>query len=107
MKKFLVILSICLLTSCSGMPLEKCADDGMKYEFDFFRDKGYILTDSEYQSCREYGNRNSGCHNKIFRDKYLNQSLDIKLKDYRYTAAFKNCEIEKTKYPETFKSKWK
>jgi hypothetical protein len=107
MNKLLPILLVVVLSGCSGNPLEKCADDGIKYEFKFFRDKGYILTDSEYQSCREYGNRNSGCHNKIFRDRYLNQSLDIKLKDYRYTTAFKKCEIEKTKYPETFKSKWK
>lgn len=107
MNKLLPILLAVVLSGCGGTSksaLEKCADSVVKYQASLY--KGIELTNDEYGLCGNATDR-VRCNMQTRQNVYKSRPLEIKLKDYSYEKRFKDCEYDKTTYPETFDAKWK
>ena len=124
MNKLLPILLVVVLSGCGSSPdvtLEKCADvefkEIMLWNFNTTQKKFLAMTYSEYI---EYAEKNlsniRGLSDEAFRgvkkmekekNEFYKKTLSQKLESKRYTDMYKKCEIDKSKYPETFNAKWK
>tara|TARA_Y200000002_G_scaffold380077_1_gene390739 strand:- start:726 stop:1055 length:330 start_codon:yes stop_codon:yes gene_type:complete len=109
MNKILPILLVVVLSGCGSNLLEKCADDDMYMSFDF-PNMEYYLVKSDYEKCEAQHQLEimyQGCLEDAIREKFYSQPLEVRLKNYTYERGFQRCEIQKSKYPETFTTKWK
>jgi hypothetical protein len=111
MNKLLPILLAVVLSGCGGTSsgtskssLEICADSYV--ELHSFLYNKIELTNDEYGLCGNATDR-VRCNMQTRQNVYKSRPLEIKLKDFRYEKDFQQCELNKNKYPETFKSKWK
>jgi hypothetical protein len=119
MNKLLPILLVVVLSGCAGevkSPLENCADKKVGLSVQYKSHYDDILTMSKYHFIKKYPRfddkamyNSAELNATIYKqsNKLRGLSLKSKLEYEGYESAFKECEYEKSRFPETFKSKWK
>tara|TARA_Y100000389_G_C17436464_1_gene505837 strand:+ start:144 stop:518 length:375 start_codon:yes stop_codon:yes gene_type:complete len=124
MNKLFPILLAVVLGGCGTSPdvkLEKCADvkfkDIMLWNFNKTQKKFLAMTLGEYLEYAEKNLSNTrGLSDEAYigikkmeeeKNEFYKKTLGQKLEYKRYTDMYKKCEIDKSKYPETFNAKWK
>jgi hypothetical protein len=104
MNKLLPILLVVVLSGCGGnakTTLEKCADN---LTVDRWQNEYFMKSINYSKECRFDA---EACHKQFIKDSFLTKPLSEKLTNWRYEETFQGCELSKSRYPETFKSKWK